>query len=117
LTPDRIVYVIPVDVVEPEEGRYGTIREIVKYLISPEIATRPEDQTIVDAVKGRMEAPDYRLIINSTLNVHNDRIDDAINNYLYQKDQEGDEGNVKFNFADIAIVTHDEGGKGLEYRL
>ncbi len=104
LTPDRIVQPVP------EEVRDGDLTDVVKYMMGPEVATRPEDRTIVEAVQERMEKPNYRVIINSTLNFSNDKMSRPLVQYLNQKNQEGEDGEIKFNFADIAIVSHEEGG-------
>jgi len=111
LTPDRIVQPVP------EEIRDGTLRDVVKYLMGDSVATRSEDRAVVEAVQSRMAAANYRLIINSTLNVSNSRLDDSLIKYLTVKTHQGEDGDLKFNFADIAIVSHDEGGLPLEYRL
>ncbi len=113
LTPDRIVQPIP------EEIRDQNLSHVVKYLMGDEVASRPEDRTIVDAVQERMEAPDYRIIVNDALNLGNERMQTPLVQYLIQKTQQGEDGELKYNFADIAIVSHDEGGKpySLEEKL
>ena len=71
-----------------------------------------EEMTIADAVRQRMQASDYRGIINNRFNYRNDRLQtDLLKTYLIgdQRDTEG--GPIKFNKADIAIVSHDEGGR------
>ena len=100
LTPSRIVQPLP------EEVKEGSIREVVKYLMSDEVAGQ-ENQSIVDAVRSRMSQRNYRLVINSSLNLGNDKI---ITDYLQIKTQQGEEDEIKFNYADVAIVSHDEGG-------
>ncbi len=58
-----------------------------------------------------MGQSDYRVIVNETLNLSNSRMDDTITRYLGIKEQNAEDGPIKFNFADIAIVSHDEGGQ------
>jgi hypothetical protein len=112
LTPDRIVYPLTEDVVK------GNLSEVVKYLTESSVATRSEDRAIVEAIRNRMEKADYRVIINQTMNKHNEVMGrDTIMEYLGHKEQDAEDGKIKFNFADIAIVSHDEGGRPLEYRL
>ncbi|MBN2051879.1 hypothetical protein JW756_00065 [Candidatus Woesearchaeota archaeon] len=85
--------------------------ETVEYLISDEVATTKEEKNIVDAIKERMRRTDYRAIINDFYNFHNERLKtDTLENYLITKEREAEGGTYKYNYADIAIVTHEEGG-------
>jgi len=112
LTPSRIVQPLP------DEVRDGTIREVVKYLMSDDIAVNAVDKSIVDAINSRMTKANYRLIINETANKFNSEMDAPMVKYLRQQEKQGAEGTIKYNFADIAIVSHEEGGSPeLEYRL
>lgn len=108
LTPDRIVQPVP------EEVRDGDLTGVVKYLTGEDVATRAEDRTIVEAVQERMREPDYRVIINDRLNYHNEKMSTPLTTYLTQKTQAGEDGEFKYNFADIQIVTHEEGGLTLD---
>ena len=104
LTPDRIVQPVP------DEVRDGSLTDAVKYLMGEDVATRSEDRAVAEAVQARMSAADYRVIVNNTLNLGNDKMSRPLTSYLQQKAQQGEDGELKFNFADIAIVSHDEGG-------
>jgi hypothetical protein len=85
--------------------------EVVNYLISDEVATTKEEKSIADAIKDRMSKPDYKAIINDTYNFHNERLrTDLLKEYLVTKERQSESGNLKYNFTDIAIVTHEEGG-------
>ncbi|MBW2993104.1 hypothetical protein KY317_00850 [Candidatus Woesearchaeota archaeon] len=109
LTPDRIVHPLPEDVIG------GDLTSVVKYLTGDDIAERSEDRAIVEAIRNRMQSADYRVIINETLNFHNNRMTTPLTKYLVEKTQEGEDGEIKYNFADLAIVSHDEGGRTLDY--
>ncbi len=111
LTPDRIVQPVPDDV------RDGTLMDVVKYLMGDEVATRTEDRAVVEAVQARMAAPDYRVIVNNTLNLGNDKMTRPLIQYLQQKEQQGEDGALKYNFTDLAIVSQDEGGMRYRPRL
>jgi hypothetical protein len=105
LTPARIVKKI--------DNSYITkpMIETVNYLISDEVATTKEEKNIVDAIKERMRRQDYRVIINDFYTFHNERLNtDTLEAYLVTKDREAEGGTYKYNYADLAIVTHEEGG-------
>lgn len=104
LTPDRIVQPIPNDI------RDGSVQSVVEYLTKSDIATTSADRAVVEAIQARMEKTDYRLIVNEALNLDNEKIAMPVVQYLRQRTQQGEDGELKFNFADIAIVSHDEGG-------
>ena len=104
LTPDRIVQPVP------EEVQGKSINEVVQYLMDPEIATRSEDVAIVEAIEDRMQKNDYRVIINDSHNFGNDRMADRLTPYLSIKEQQRDDGALMYNYCDIAIVSHEEGG-------
>lgn len=85
--------------------------EVIEYLISDEVATTKEEKNIVDAIKERMNKADYRAIINDFYNFHNDRLhSDKLEDYIVTKEREAEGGSYKYNFTDMAIVTHEEGG-------
>ena len=111
LTPDRIVQPVPEDV------RDGSLLDVVKYLMSDDIATRSEDRAIVEAVQERMTKDDYRVIINDSLNFHNRRMSKPLIQYLVPREQQGEDGPLKYNFADIAVVSHEEGGMPYQRQL
>ena len=105
LTPARIVKKIDMSYI-----RKPAI-DVVNYLISDEVATTKEEKNIADAVRERMGRSDYRAIINDHFNYHNDRLrTDLLKDYIVVKDRETEGGTLKYNFTDIAIVTHEEGG-------
>ncbi len=106
LTPSRIVKKIP------EEFGEKTLYDVVKYMLATENLVSNEETTIADAVRQRMQATDYRGIINNRFNYHNDRLKtDLLKTYLIGDERNTEGGTVKFNKADIAIVSHDEGGR------
>jgi len=106
LTPSRIVKKIP------EEFGEKTLYDVVKYMLATENLVSNEETTIADAVRQRMQASDYRGIINSRFNYHNDRLKtDLLKTYLIGDERNTEGGPIKFNKADIAIVSHDEGGR------
>jgi hypothetical protein len=106
LTPSRIVKKIP------EEFVSKTLYDVVKYMLDPEKMNSNEETTIADAVRQRMGASDYRGIINSRFNYHNDKLKaDVLKTYLIGDERDTEGGPIKFNKADIAIVSHDEGGR------
>jgi hypothetical protein len=106
LTPSRIVKKIP------EEYESKTLYDVVKYMLATENLVSNEEMTIADAVRQRMGATDYRGIINSKYNYHNDRLKtDILKTYLIGDERSTEGGPIKFNKADIAIVSHDEGGR------
>lgn len=105
LTPDRIVQPIP------ETVRDGSLREVVKYLTGDDVASRPEDKAIAEAVRARMGQNNYRIIVNGVQNVSSSRIEDRVAPYFTLKEQRGEDGPIKYNFVDLAIVSHDEGGR------
>ncbi|MGV8087388.1 MAG: hypothetical protein ACP5N1_07185 [Candidatus Woesearchaeota archaeon] len=106
LTPSRIVKKIP------EEFSEKTLYDVVKYMLATENLVSTEETTIADAVRQRMQASDYRGIINSRFNYHNDRLKtDLLKTYLIGDERNTEGGPIKFNKADIAIVSHDEGGR------
>jgi hypothetical protein len=105
LTPARIV-----KKVDTSYLKKPTI-EVINYLISDEVATTKEEKNIADAVRERMTKPDYRAIINDFYNFHNERLhSDHLKEYLTTKERQSEGGTLKYNFTDIAIVTHEEGG-------
>ena len=105
LTPDRIVYPVPEDV------RDGSLQQMVDYLVNPHVATRTEDRAIVEAVQNRMQRPGYRMILNHTMNVGSDQLTNPAGGYLRERELDGEDGPMKFNALDIAIVSQDEGGR------
>ncbi|MBT5021231.1 hypothetical protein HOK51_04310 [Candidatus Woesearchaeota archaeon] len=112
LTPSRIVKKIP------DEIKEGKLIQVVKYLINEEVLSTEDDVTVAEAVKQRMDRADYRAIINAFHNYHNDKLrTDDLSSYLQRKERQTEEGTTYINFCDIAIVSHDEGGKGLEEKL
>jgi len=105
LTPSRIVKKLP------EDYESKTLLEVVKYMISPDNLSTNEETSIAEAVKERMNASDYRGIVNNRFNYHNDRLrTEVLKNYLIGEERETEGGPIKFNKADLAIVSHDEGG-------
>jgi hypothetical protein len=104
LTPDRIVQPLPDDV------RDGNLMDVVKYLMGDQVATTSSDRAVAEAVQARMSRQDYRVIVNNTLNLGAAKMTKPLIEYLVQKTQQGEDGELKFNFADVAIVSHDEGG-------
>ena len=104
LTPDRIVQPIP------EEIRDGTLQGVVNYLMGAEVATRTEDIAIVEAVQARLAQNNYRVVVNQSLNLGTEALGRELGQYLNEKSQQGEDGEMKYNFADLSIVTHDEGG-------
>ncbi len=116
LTPRRIVKKL----VPPEEYQGKHLIEIIKYIISPEVSATEDEISIAEMVRVRMEKPDYRAIINDLYNVPNERLrEDTMNQYLISKERETESGPIPFNYLDLAIVSHDEGGrrKSLEEKL
>ena len=95
---------------------------IVKYVTSPDVASSDVDKMVVDDISSRIKDPDCRLLINNPpglgtpYNLGREHLQDSLKEYLIPKEQRTGNGDVKINFCDIAIVTHDEGGmyKGLE---
>ncbi|MFH1400816.1 MAG: hypothetical protein ABIH41_04815 [Nanoarchaeota archaeon] len=105
LTPARIVAKLP------EEYAERTVIEGVKYMLTPENLRTTEDTSIAEAVRSRMEQPEYRAVINGTFNYHNERLRvDLLKAYLNPTTRQTEGGEVKLNMCDIAIVSHDEGG-------
>lgn len=115
LSQQRIVAKLPQEMygAAPEEA---SLAQIVKYMISPDIATSDVDKTVVDDVKERLELPDCRLLVNNVAglgeryNLEKRHLEDKLGQYLVTKRQQTSNGTVEVNFSDIAIVTHDEGG-------
>lgn len=106
LTPSRIVKKIP------EEFEDKTLIEVVKYMITPDNLATNEETSIAEAVRDRMTAPDYMAIMNNRYNLLNDRLKtDVLKDYLMGDSRNTEGGEVKFNKVDMAIVSHDEGGK------
>jgi hypothetical protein len=106
LTPSRIVKKLP------EEYEAKTLLEVVKYMINPDNLVTTEENAIADAVRDRMRMDNYRAIINNRYNFHNERLrTDVLQTYLNKDTRETEGGTVVFNRADMAIVSHDEGGK------
>jgi hypothetical protein len=106
LTPSRIVKKVP------EEFADKTLYDVVKYMLATENLVSNEETTIADAVRQRMQASDYRGIINNRFNYHNDRLKtDLLKTYLIGDERTTEGEPVKFNRTDIAIVSHDEGGR------
>ncbi|MCB9359269.1 hypothetical protein H6503_05020 [Candidatus Woesearchaeota archaeon] len=102
----------------------ATLQTIVKYVISPDVATADLEVTVAEAVKDRLEMPDCRLLINNQAgfgqpyNLGREHLEDKLQTYLVQKEQRTGNGPVKINISDIAVVTHDEGGyRTLDYRV
>lgn len=105
LTPSRIVKKLPM------EYENKSLVDVVKYITSGDNIATPEERTIADAIMERMRATDYRAVINNNFNYHNDRLgSDVLKSYLVGDKRETEGGVVEFNKADIAIVSHDEGG-------
>lgn len=115
LTPDRIVHPIP--------SNLRTINEVIGYLKSPEVAQTSDERAIVEAINSRMGRSDYMVILNQSMNYGNSRLNDGIGSYLERKSHNLEDGTtMPFNYLDVAIVSHDEGGikkmyGGLEKRL
>jgi hypothetical protein len=106
LTPSRIVKKIP------EEFAENTISDVVEYMLSPSNLTSNEEIAIADAVSQRMRATDYRGIINNKFNYANNKLhEDILKTYLVGDERTNEQGTIKFNKADLAIVSHDEGGR------
>jgi hypothetical protein len=106
LTPSRIVKKIP------EEFAEKTISDVVEYMLSPSNLTSNEEIAIADAVSQRMRATDYRGIINNKFNYANNKLhEDILKTYLVGDERTNEQGTIKFNKADLAIVSHDEGGR------
>jgi hypothetical protein len=123
LSNRRVVKKLPQDL-QGETPYESSLVKIIKYVISPDVATSDADQTVVEDVRERVEMPDCRLLINNPAglgtpyNLGREHLQDKLGDYLVQKEQTTGNGTVKVNFCDIAIVTHDEGGyRGLENRL
>jgi hypothetical protein len=112
LTPSRIVKKLS------EEMKEYSLKEVVKYMISPEVATEPSERAIVEGIEQRMGRPDYRIIVNRVIgwtvqpyNLHNSRLDtDKLGQYLHPKDEQFDDTTITLNYADLAIVSREEGG-------
>lgn len=121
LSNRRIVTKLPQDL-QGETPAESILVKIVKYVISPEVATSDSDRTIVEDVRERIEMPDSRLLINNppglgqSYNLGREHLQDKLGLYLVAKAQRTGSGDVSVNFADIAIVTHDEGGHSKHYR-
>jgi hypothetical protein len=116
LSNRRIVTKLPTDF-GGESPYESTLQKVVKYVISPEVATSPADAAVVDAVKERIELPDFRLLINNTPGLGEaynlagrEAFPQKLEEYLVKKSQRTASGTVDVNFCDIAVVTHDEGG-------
>jgi len=105
LTPARIVKKVDAGYIK------RPLIDVVNYLITDEVATTKEEKNIVDAIKERIRRSDYRVIINDFYNFHNERLRiDTLENYLVTKEREAEGGTYKYNYTDMAIVTHEEGG-------
>lgn len=123
LSNRRIVTKLPQELNGQTPGENSLV-QIIKYAISPEVATSDADQTVVEDVRERIELPDCRLLINNpaglgqAYNLGKEHLQDRLAGYLVQKAQRTGTGEVKVNFCDIAVVTHDEGGHmpvGIDY--
>jgi len=100
-------------IVKKVDAEYITkpVIDVIKYLISDDVAATKEEKNIADAVKERMSRSDYRAIINEFYNFHNERLHtDNLDTYLLTKERQSEGGVSKYNYADIAIVSHEEGG-------
>jgi hypothetical protein len=107
LTPARIVKKLP------EEYATKPLSEVVSYVLGAENITTPEEQSIAEAVRQRMGQRDYRVVINNSMNYHNERLgSDTLGDYLVKDQRETESGNLAFNKVDFAIVSQDEGGRG-----
>jgi len=104
LTPDRIVYTVP------ENVRDGSLRTAVEYLMSDGVAVRPEDRAVAEAVRTRLQGAGFRVVINNVHNIAGSALDQPIEPYLTIKEQRGEDGQIRYNYAEIAVVTQDEGG-------
>ena len=118
LSPNRIVAPIP------DTVRDGDIGMVIKYMMSDDVVVTTDDRitaenrSIADAVQERMGKSDWRLVINEALNyLGSSKVREPIVNYLTVKTQQGEDGTMKFNYADLAVLSHEEGGKSLDYRL
>lgn len=121
LSNRRIVAKLPQDV-QGEPAAESSLVKIIKYVISPEVATSDVDRTVVEDVRQRVEMPDCRLLINNPAglgtpyNLGKEHLQDKLGEYIVRKQQRTSTGSVEVNFCDIAVVTHDEGGyKRLEH--
>ena len=109
LTPSRIVKKVP------DEVKEGKLIDVINYMIRAEVTSTKEEIAIAEAVRQRMGAADYRGIINQFYNYHNEKLrTDDLSTYLQRKERQTEEGTTHINFCDIAIVSHDEGGKDLD---
>lgn len=121
LSNRRIVTKLPQDLYDSTPGECD-LRQIIKYVISPEVATSDADQTVVDDVKQRLDMPDSRLLINNPpglgerYNLGIEHLEDKLGDYLIKKTQRTGNGSVDVNYCDIAVVTHDEGGMAMPYK-
>ena len=106
LTPDRIVKPVPTELV-----RDGSLQQVIDYMMGDEVATTTNDRAIAEEVRSRMQRSDYRLIVNEVNNLAAGSIGDQVTGYTQQKTQNTEDGEVKFNYVNLAVVSHDEGGR------
>ena len=107
LTPARIVKELPPEI------REKSIKEIADYLMSAEVVSTKEESAIVEAIKDRQSRADYRAVVNNFYNLHCSKLPSEAGPSYYQAKEIRNEGGSKsVNFLDIAIISHDEGGRG-----
>ncbi len=102
----------------PDEVKAGGIGEAVRYLLGQ--ASTPEEIAVKEQVEQRMGRADYRLVINSQYNLSNTAATGQANTYFKPTHREVDGQRVQFNTLDLAVISHEEGGRAqrtLETRL
>jgi len=103
----------------PDEVKVAGIGEAVRYLLGA--ATSPEELAVKEQVEQRMGRADYRFVINSQYNLHNSGATASpVRTYFKPSTREVDGQRVQLNMVDLAIISHEEGGraeKTLESRL
>ena len=101
----------------PEQVKTADVTATVQYLMGE--ASTPEETAVKEQVRERMAKSDYRFIINSQYNLANTATTGPASTYFKTTHREVDGQRVPFNILDIAIVSHEEGGRArtLEERL
>ena len=112
LSPARIVKELPVDVKEK------SIKDVIDYLMSAEVVSTKEETRIVTEIQRRQGQNNYRVVVNNFHNLYNSKLPTEIVTAHYQKkERRTSSGNKSINFIDMAIISHDEGGKDSAYNL
>ena len=93
----------------PDEIKTGEISGTVQYLLGE--ASTPEEIAVKEQVRERMTKADYRLVINSQYNLSNTATTGPTSTYFKPTHREVDGNRVQFNILDIAIISHEEGGR------